>query len=339
VEKRQADQFSPSNNSKRLEMSSLDMLKQCSIVVADTGDFNQLKVYKPQDATTNPTLILQAIQLPEYQSVLDDAIGFGKKQNVHGEELIEAICDKLIVNFGCEILKIIPGLVSTEVNSSLSFDVDGSISKARKLIKMYEDAGVEKPRVMIKMAATWEGCVAAKTLEAEGIRCNMTLVFSLTQAIAAAHSKATLISPFVGRITDWYKKNRPDSDGSNDFGVESVKKIYEHLKSHSCETVIMGASFRSIQQLQSLAGCDKLTISPKLLEELQQSHIEVSRKIFIETNNEPISDLAEKQFRWEMNEDQMATDLLSDGIRRFHQDSLKLRELVKQSLCVSNGTQ
>jgi len=317
------------------------MLKESSVIVADTGDFHQLKKYMPQDATTNPTLILQAIQLPEYKNMLDSAIAYGTEQKLPDDQFVESVCNKLIVNFGCEILKIIPGVVSTEIDSSLSFDIDGSVLKARRLIELYEAAGINKESVLIKMAATWEGCQAAKILESEGIRCNLTLLFSLTQAIAAAQAKATLISPFVGRISDWAKKHRPPgSDDTIDLGVESVKKIYGCLKSHGSKTIIMGASFRSTRQITAIAGCDKLTISPKLLEELSQSHEEVPRKLVADSPKELVTGLTmtEKQFRWEMNEDQMASDLLSDGIRRFHYDAVKLKDIVKRSLGVQNGT-
>jgi len=326
---------SAGNGVKRAEHSSLDALKKHSVVVADTGDFQQLAALMPQDGTTNPTLLLQASQLPAYRKLLDDAIAYGRsaKPKAEQSELVDLICDKLAVSFGCEILKIIPGVVSTEVNACLSFDKEGSVAKARHLIKLYEEAGVSKERILIKLASTWEGCEAAKELEKEGIHCNMTLLFCMAQAVAAAQAQATLVSPFVGRILDWYNKNHPSKDegykGDNDPGVKSVKAIYKYYKKHGHATLVMGASFRNVGEILSLCGCDKLTVSPKLLEELLKMSEDMPCVMSPEMDN--ASDVpnkmivTEKMYRWMLNEDRMASDLLSDGIRRFNADLEQLK--------------
>lgn len=316
--------------------SSLAQLKTMSIVVADTGDFDQMRAYLPQDATTNPSLLFQAAQLPAYSKLLDAAIAHSESLGLSGDAQIEAIVDKLNVLFGVEILKIVPGLVSTEVDACLSFDTEGSIRKARELIKMYGDEGIAKERVLIKMATTWEGCQAAKVLEAEGIRTNMTLLFSMAQAKAAAEAGATLISPFVGRILDWHKKNTADlkvETGADDPGVKSVTEIYNYYKASGYKTVVMGASFRNTGEIVALAGCDKLTISPGLLEQLANSEEEV--KVCLKdggARGEKPTPLSEAQFRWMMNEDAMATEKLSEGIRNFNKDLDKLKVFIKSKL-------
>jgi len=317
--------------------SALVELKKHSVVVADTGDFEKLKEFSPDDATTNPTLLLRASQLPEYQHLLDDAVAFAKKTSKSGEEQLTLACDKLAVNFGVEILKHIPGVVSTEVDANLSFESELSKAKARRLIAMYEDVGVKRDRILIKMATTWESCRAAQELEQEGIHCNMTLLFNLTQAIAAAEANATLISPFVGRILDWHKKANPDlqiDPAVGDPGVQSVKQVYDYYKQHSYPTVVMAASFRNSTEIIQLAGCDKLTISPALLTELSKSTQAVPLRLIggEAGNTTRPPPLTEAQFRWGMNEDPMATELLAGGIRNFNSDLIKLRQLVAAKL-------
>jgi len=320
--------------------SALETLKQHTIVVADTGDFEQLKAFKPTDGTTNPTLLLQAAQLPAYREVLDDAIAYARKRYTKTDELVEAVCDKLAVNFGYEILKVVPGVVSSEVDACLSFDVDGSVAKAKRLLKLYDEAGVPKDRILIKMASTWEGFEAARRLESEGIHCNMTLLFSLPQAIAAAQVKATVVSPFVGRILDWHKKaqgpdSKEDYSGPNDPGVKSVTAIYKYYKKHGVQTVVMGASFRNVGEIISLAGCDKLTISPALLDELSRTPLEFPRALSPDMDTSDAPDriaLTESSFRFMMNQDTAATDLLADGIRRFNADLEKLKAFIKETI-------
>ena len=306
--------------------NQLDQLKKMTIVVADTGDFESLKQYSPTDSTTNPSLIYAASQLPQYRPLLDDAIAYGKSNK-------ERTINKIFVNFGIEILKIVPGRVSTEVDARLSFDIEGSIAKAHELIALYEAAGIDRKRILIKLASTWEGIKAAEILEKEGIHCNMTLLFSLPQAIACAEAKATLISPFVGRILDWYKKAEgvagyPPQD---DPGVKSVTVIYNYYKKFGYKTQIMGASFRNKEEILELAGCDLLTIAPTLLKELQMGTAPVQRKLdpakakgaSIEKQH-----LDEKTFRYLLNEDAMATDKLAEGIRNFAHDLVKLEKFL-----------
>ncbi|MDQ8193592.1 transaldolase [Coraliomargarita sp. SDUM461004] len=316
--------------------NTLDALKKLTTVVADTGDFETLAAYAPQDATTNPSLILKALQKAEYASVLDAAIQSTAKSTAAGEERIDQVIDHLLVGFGLKILEIVPGRVSTEVDARLSFDTEATISKARELIALYEAAGISRERVLIKIASTWEGIRAAEILQQEGIRCNMTLLFSLAQAVACAEAKAQLISPFVGRILDWFKANTDTSyDASNDPGVLSVKEIYTYYKKFDYETEVMGASFRNSGEILELAGCDLLTISPNLLEELQGMDQTVERKLDPEqAKNADIErlDVSEKSFRWLMNEDAMATEKLAQGIRVFGQDMLKVREIVASKL-------
>ncbi|MGV2871873.1 transaldolase [Colwellia sp. E150_009] len=308
-------------------MNLLEQLKNITVVVADSGDVDSIKLLKPTDATTNPSLILQAAKLPQYQSLIEDAIA--KSGND-----IDNICDQLIVNFGCEILKHVPGRISSEVDARLSFDTEGSIAKGRKLISLYQNAGIDKSRVLIKLASTWQGIKAAEQLEKEGIACNLTLLFSLTQAIACAEANITLISPFVGRILDWYKKAEGrDFQGSEDPGVQSVTAIYDYYKQNGYKTVVMGASFRNTTEITELAGCDLLTISPVLLNELQATTGELSRKL---SADKPSTTPPAKQapldlqtFSWQLNENAMATEKLSEGIRNFAKDQRILEDLVR----------
>lgn len=307
-------------------------------VVADTGDFNLLSKYKPTDATTNPSLVLAAAQKPEYQSLFDDAVAFGKKTSDKLEEQVEAAMDKLYVNFGVEILKLIPGRVSTEVDARLSFNKEVSIAKAKRFIRLYEEAGISKERVLIKLASTWEGIQAAKVLEKDdGIRCNLTLLFAFCQGVSCAEAGVTLISPFVGRIYDWYVKNTGVKDYApgEDPGVKSVTAIYNYYKKFGYKTIVMGASFRNTQQILDLAGCDNLTISPALLDQLQSSTAEVKRKLSPEEamglDLKKIS-LDEATFRWMLNEDAMATEKLAEGIRKFAADGIKLEGIIRDKL-------
>lgn len=312
-------------------MNKLEQLKQYTIVVADTGDINSIKQYAPTDATTNPSLILAASTQPAYQHLLDEAIAFAKKSGLPKDKQLKLALDKIFVNFGTEILKLIPGRVSTEVDARLSFDIEGSIEKAHQLIGLYKDAGVPKERILIKLAATWEGIQAAKVLEKEGIHCNMTLMFSMAQAIGCADAGATLISPFVGRILDWYKKH----DGvekyppTEDPGVISVTEIYHYYKKYGYKTEVMGASFRNVDEILELAGCDLLTISPQFLNELSNAEGPVPRKLKPDDSAKmsiPRIDINEKTFRFLLNENQMATEKLSEGIRKFAEDSIKLEK-------------
>jgi len=307
--------------------TSLDQLKQFTTVVADTGDFESMKKFKPQDSTTNPSLLVAAAKLPQYQHLVDDAIEYGKKKGKDAHEKTSYAMDKLAVNFGVEILKIVPGRVSTEVDARLSFDTEANIKKARELIQLYKDAGIEKERVLIKIASTWEGIQAAKQLEKEGIHCNLTLLFSLAQAVLCAEGGITLISPFAGRITDFYKKrdNVTNYAPDEDPGVLSVRTIYNYYKHHGHKTVVMGASFRTKEQVLALAGCDLLTVSPSILEGIQSSNEPVKR-VLDPAKVTPVPKLVfdEKAFRWALNEDEMATEKLADGIRRFAADLKKL---------------
>ncbi|CAO3572115.1 unnamed protein product [Mortierella alpina] len=320
-------------------MSALDQIKNFTTVVSDTGDFESIAQYKPTDATTNPSLILAASQKPNYAKLIDDAIAYGKKIGGPIESQTESALDKLLVNFGVEILKIVPGRVSTEVDARLSFDKEATIAKAKKIIGLYKDAGISKDRILIKIASTWEGIQAAKHLEAvEGIHCNLTLLFSFGQAVACAESKVTLISPFVGRILDWYKAStKKEYVGAEDPGVISVTKIYNYYKQHGYNTIVMGASFRSVGEIEELAGCDFLTISPNLLEELQKSNKKIERKLSPEiakstAEQYPKVTFDEPAFRWELNEDAMATEKLSEGIRKFAADASKLEKQLAEKL-------
>jgi transaldolase len=317
-------------------MSKLDELKKYTTVVSDTGEFEEIKKYHPTDATTNPSLIFAASSMAEYQHLIKEAISYAQKKGKSAQEKRELALDKVFVNFGLEILKIIPGRVSTEVDARLSFDVEGSIHKAKSLIALYEAAGIDRKRILIKLASTWEGCVAAAQLEKEKIHCNMTLMFSLPQAIACANAKATLISPFVGRILDWYKKHEgKDYPPAEDPGVHSVKEIYNYYKKMDIPTQIMGASFRNSGEILELAGCDLLTIAPKFLEELQKAEGPVPRKLDpAESKKLDIKkvDMNEKTFRWMLCENAMADEKLAEGIRNFAKDIVKLEKMLGQFL-------
>ncbi len=323
-------------------MSLLDQLRKVTVVVADTGDIDAIRAHKPQDATTNPSLILKAAQMPQYQALVDEAIAYAEGQPGSKESKIEACIDKLSVNFGLEILKIIPGRVSTEVPARLSFDTDGTVERGRALIDLYKQAGIDKKRILIKTASTWEGIKAGEKLEKEGIHCNLTLLFSFAQAVACAEAGVTLISPFVGRIYDWYKKSKGVADipASEDPGVASVTRIYNYYKKHGYKTEVMGASFRKAEQIIDLAGCDLLTISPDLLEKLSKSEGTLATKLnaaAAKALDIPRVDMHEKNFRWHHNEDAMATDKLAEGIRGFHADALKLNDLVAKRMGVTVG--
>ncbi|TKC83145.1 transaldolase [Trinickia terrae] len=311
--------------------TALDQLKQYTTVVADTGDFQQIAQYKPQDATTNPSLVLKAVQKDDYKPLLEKTV------RDHASKPVGQIIDHLLIAFGTEILKIIPGRVSTEVDARLSFDARASVDKAHELIKLYEKAGIGRERVLIKLASTWEGIRAAEVLQKEGIKCNMTLLFSLAQAVACAEAGAQLISPFVGRIYDWYKKSaganwdEVKNGGANDPGVQSVHRIYAYYKKFGYKTEVMGASFRTTSQIVELAGCDLLTISPDLLQKLHDSTDTVERKLSPEAvKNEAIERVAvdEASFRFLVNDDAMATEKLAEGIRAFAADAVKLEKLI-----------
>ncbi|XP_064396524.1 transaldolase-like [Halichondria panicea] len=318
--------------------NTLEQLKKFTTVVADTGDLNSIAQYKPTDGTTNPSLIYAAAQLPAYQKLVDEAIAFGKAASVIEKDQVTAAIDKMYVSFGVEILKLIPGRVSTEVDARLSFDKQGSIEKARRFIELYEQAGISKERILVKLSSTWEGIQAAKELEEKyGIHCNLTLLFSFAQAVACAEAGVTLISPFVGRIFDWYVKNTDKKTYApeEDPGVVSVGKIYNYYKKFGYKTVVMGASFRNTGQILALAGCDNLTISPKLLDVLSNSTEAVTQKLSVEEAQtmdlEKIS-LDEAAFRYLHNEDQMAVEKLSEGIRKFAVDTVKLEALILEKL-------
>jgi transaldolase len=320
-------------------MSSLDALKQHTTVVADTGDIGAIAQYKPQDATTNPSLLFKAAQQPEYRGLVDEALRYAAQKADAGAARTALFMDKLAVNFGCEILKIIPGRVSTEVDASYSFDMRGSVDKARQLIELYQAAGVPRERILIKLGSTWEGIKAAEVLEKEGIHCNLTLLFSFAQAVACAEAKVTLISPFVGRIYDWYKKatgQEPTLEA--DPGVLSVKRIYEYYKKYGYQTQVMGASFRKVEQITELAGCDLLTISPDLLSQLQKREDAVPRKLSVEAakaKDIPRVTLDEKTYRFEHNQDQMAVEKLSEGIRAFYADGRKLEKYAQTAIAAA----
>jgi len=315
--------------------SSLDQLKQFTTVVADTGDFQLIEKYKPQDSTTNPSLIYTASQLPAYKELVSEAINYGKSKGTSIAEQTSTAMDKLAVNFGLQILKIVPGRVSTEIDARLSFDKEATIKKAKEIIALYKEAGIDKDRILVKIASTWEGIQAAKELEKEGIHCNLTLLFSLVQAVACAEAGVTLISPFAGRITDFYKKahGKDSYPAPEDPGVLSVKSIFNYYKKYGHKTVVMGASFRTKEQVIELGGCDFLTISPQILEELASSTVPVVRKLDpAHPADVPKIEADEKSFRWLMNEDEMAENKLADGIRRFAADLVKLENEVKKKL-------
>jgi len=311
-------------------MSHLDSLKRFTTVVADTGDLEAMKQYRPQDATTNPSLLSKAAQQPQYRPLVEAAMADADRLGGSEARRTEGFMDRLAVNFGKEVLKIVPGRVSTEVDARLSFDTDATIAKARELMALYESAGISRERVLIKVSTTWEGIRAAAELEKEGIHCNMTLLFGLAQAVACADAGVTLISPFVGRIYDYYKKERGgDIPIAEDPGVHSVTRIYNYYKKFGYKTQVMGASFRKVEQIIELAGCDLLTISPDLLDALQKTPGELTPKLTIEraraSAEEKIS-LDEKTYRWMHNEDAMAVEKLADGIRRFNEDGRKLEK-------------
>ncbi len=317
-------------------MNQLDQLKQHTVVVADTGNFNDLAQYSPRDATTNPSLILKAVQQPAYAPLLMQTVAEHK-----GRPLTEVV-DAVLVRFGLEILKIVPGRVSTEVDARLSFDMHGTLQRARTVMASYESAGIGRDRVLIKMASTWEGIQAARQLEAEGIHCNLTLLFAFSQAVACGDAKVTLISPFVGRIYDWYKKSagaqwdEAANAGAKDPGVQSVASIHAYYKQQGIATEVMGASFRNVGQILALAGCDLLTISPDLLAKLQQSNEPVARRLSGEASNAPAMPVVtydgvggEAAFRFALNDDAMATDKLAEGIRQFAADAIKLDRMIE----------
>ena len=315
-------------------MNQLEALKQFTTVVADTGDFKQLAQFQPQDATTNPSLILKAVQKPEYAHLLTETVA------AHRGQPLDAVMDHLLVRFGCEILKTIPGRVSTEVDARLSFDTAATVARARRIMALYEAQGVARERVLIKVASTWEGIQAAAALEREGIRCNLTLLFAFCQAVACGQAKVQLISPFVGRIYDWYKKtagaawDEAAKAGANDPGVQSVRAIYNHYKKHGIATEVMGASFRNIGQITALAGCDLLTISPELLAQLAATEAPLSRALDAQAAlgmDLPAVAYDEASFRLALNEDAMATEKLAEGIRAFCADAVKLEDLMKKA--------
>ena len=312
--------------------NKLEQLKSFTTVVADTGDIDSIKAFSPEDSTTNPSLLLKAATMDQYKPLVDNAIQWGKEKANGGDDWVELAMDRLAVSFGLELLKLIPGRVSTEVDARLSFDKDATIAKAHRLISMYEESGITRERILIKIAATWEGIKAAEHLEKEGINCNLTLLFSFAQAVACAEANVYLISPFVGRILDWYKASTGEEYTSEtDPGVVSVTNIYNYYKKFDYKTIVMGASFRNIGEIEALAGCDRLTISPALLQELADSQGELSCRLNPESAQaadlEKIS-LDETTFRWMHNEDAMATEKLSQGIRQFHVDYIKLRDFV-----------
>ncbi|MFC4995422.1 transaldolase [Rubritalea tangerina] len=310
--------------------NQLDTLKQYTTVVADTGDFQSISEFQPQDATTNPSLILKASQQSTYDYLIQQAID---QSDANDPQRLESIIDRLLILFGLEILKVVPGRVSTEVDARLSFDTEGTIAKAKELIAAYEAEGIKRDRVLIKIASTWEGIKAAEALEKEGIRCNLTLLFSMAQAVACAEANVQLISPFVGRIYDWYKaKNNTDYTGADDPGVQSVTQIFQYYKKFGYSTEVMGASFRNTSQIIELAGCDLLTISPGLLEQLQNNNTPISQKLSASAAQDATIEkihLDEKTFRFLFNEDAMATEKTAEGIRLFSADIVKLEEMIK----------
>ena len=314
--------------------TKLEQLRKLTTVVADTGDIEAIAKYTPEDATTNPSLILKAAQIAEYAPLIDASIEYAKAQSNDKAQQVQDTCDMLAVSIGKEILKVVPGRISTEVDACLSYDTEGSIAKARQLIKMYNDAGITNDRILIKLASTWEGIRAAEVLEKEGINCNLTLLFSFAQARACAEAGVFLISPFVGRIMDWYKaKEGRDFEASEDPGVISVAGIYDYYKEHGYNTVVMGASFRNIGEILELAGCDRLTISPNLLQELEEATGEVVEKL-IDTNGnkERPAAMTHAEFLWDHNQDPMAVEKLAEGIRNFAVDQGKLEEMIAAKL-------
>lgn len=317
-------------------LSQLDQLKQFTKVVADTGDFATLRQFAPQDATTNPSLIFKAAQMPEYKNVVEKAVADARKSGATGEKLLVEVMDCLLIAFGVEILKVVPGRVSTETDANISFDTEALVAKARRFIHLYQKQGVGRERILIKIASSWEGIRACEILQREGINCNMTLLFSLAQAVACAEAKAQLISPFVGRILDWYKKSTgKDFAPDEDPGVVSVKEIYAYYKKFDHATEVMGASFRNKGEVLELAGCDLLTISPQLLGELKADTAPVERKLSPAAAKQSRVErlqLDEKKFRWLLNEDAMATEKTAEGIRLFNADAQKLAKFIAAKL-------
>ena len=319
-----------------MTLSKLDQLKQMTTVVADTGDMASIEAYGPTDCTTNPTLILKAAQMPAYAHHVEEAVAFARSGGGGSAAQVSAACDRLAVTFGAELTKLVPGRVSTEVDADLSFDTAATVEKARAIIAAYQARGIDRSRILIKMASTWEGIKAAEILQKEGIDCNLTLLFSLEQAIAAAQAGAFLISPFVGRILDWYKRSTGETYTSEtDPGVISVKRIFEHYKAHGYQTVVMGASFRNIGEIEALAGCDRLTIAPALLDELSKDTSALHRALDpeqIAPAGRPDTPMNEPAFRWQFNENAMATEKLAEGIRAFASDLAALRALLAAKL-------
>lgn len=323
-------------------MTLLESLKKYTTVVADTGDIEAIARHRPQDATTNPSLLYHAAQMPAYQHLVEEAADIASELGGNQAQMAEEFIDQLFVLFGCEILKVVPGRVSTEVAASLSFDTQATIAKGRKLISLYEKKGISRQRILIKIASTWEGIRAAELLETEGIHCNLTLLFSFAQASACADAGVTLISPFVGRIYDWYKKERGGAEipPDQDPGVESVTRIYNYYKKFGYKTQVMGASFRNVNQIVRLAGCDLLTISPELLEQLEKTEGTLERKLDpakAQANKESRLRLDEKAFRWLHNEDAMATEKLAEGIRKFNSDAHHLQEFALSQVAEKVG--
>lgn len=318
-------------------MNKLEQLRKMTTVVADTGDIDSMKAYTPQDATTNPSLLLKAAQQPQYKHLLEDALGYANTHADNEQHQTELLLDKIAVNFGKEILQIVPGRVSSEVDARLSFDTNATVQRAQQLMELYKEAGIDRERILIKIASTWEGIRAASILENQGIHCNLTLMFNIAQAVASAEAGATLISPFVGRILDWYKKAE-GVDGyppEKDPGVISVTNIYHYFKKHGYQTVVMGASFRNVDEIEQLAGCDLLTIAPALMEQLQADQGELSQKLdanAVQSMDIDTINVGEADFRWQMNADPMATEKLAEGIRGFTKDTLKLQDFVMQQI-------
>ena len=318
-------------------ISQLESLKKFSSVVADTGDIDSIQKFSPDDCTTNPSLIFKAVQSNKYKKLFDEVLANSKSRKFNQlNDQVDYIADQLAIAFGIELTKIVPGYVSTEVDSDLSFNTEATVEKAKQIINSYEQSEVPRNRILIKIAGTWEGIQAVKKLEAEGISCNCTLIFSLTQAVACAEAGAFLISPFVGRILDWFKANSSkDYDATNDPGVESVEKIYNYFKKYNYNTIVMAASFRNKEEIINLAGCDKLTISPSLLEELNKSEGDLDQKLSQNQSSQIDIDrinVNESSFRWHLNENQMASFKLAEGIRLFNKDLLKLKETIREQL-------
>lgn len=314
--------------------SKLDQLRAITTVVADTGDIDAVSRLKPVDCTTNPSIVLKALGTPTFADTIKEAVSWGKKQGGTSDAVVAAVADRLAISVGAALSGLVPGRVSTEVDADLSFDTKASIAKAHQILAGYKERGIERDRILIKLASTWEGIKAAEVLQSEGIDCNLTLLFSKAQAVACAQAKVFLISPFVGRILDWYKKSTGENYTSEtDPGVVSVRDIYNYYKANGISTVVMGASFRNVGEIEALAGCDRLTISPALLEELDKDTGTLERKLSADkATAEPLQSLDEKTFRWQLNEDAMATEKLSEGIRLFAKDLVSLREIVRKEL-------